>query len=109
MNIDPIAMCYILMNLTGQALLTNEKLFSNFGITFRISHNFFQIIVALGLYKRCGGGIIRSRLEDIPGLKNITKGDNSIFSYLMTIMIVGGRKYSCFVLSSHSVNKISTK
>ena len=56
-NIDQSAMCYISMDLTQQALQTNGKLFSNFGIIFRISYTFFKIIVALGLSKRGEGGI----------------------------------------------------
>ena len=42
-NIDQIAMCYISMDLSRQALQTNRKLFSNFGFFF-----FFLIIVAVG-------------------------------------------------------------
>ena len=34
------AMCYTSMDLTRQALETDGKLFSNFGIIFRINHNF---------------------------------------------------------------------
>ena len=39
-NIDQIAMRYISMDSTRQALRTNRKLFSNFGIIFRIRYNF---------------------------------------------------------------------
>ena len=35
MNIDPIAMCYISMNLSQQAQQTNVKLFSNFNFVFK--------------------------------------------------------------------------
>ena len=59
MNIDQSAVYYIIyisMDLTQQALQTNVK-FLNLGIIFRISYNFFKIIVALGLCKRGGGGI----------------------------------------------------
>ena len=41
-NIDKCAMYYISMDLTRLALQTNGKLFSNFGIIFRISYNFFK-------------------------------------------------------------------
>ena len=41
-NIDRSAMYYISMDLTQQALQTNGKLFSNFGIFFRISYNFLK-------------------------------------------------------------------
>ena len=33
-NIDQIAMCYTSINLSGQALQNNKRLFSNFGIIF---------------------------------------------------------------------------
>ena len=45
------------MDSSQRALQTNEKLFSNFEIIFRISYNFFKILVALALYKRGGGCI----------------------------------------------------
>ena len=41
-NIERSAMCYISIDSTRQALQTNVKLFSNFGIIFRISYNFFK-------------------------------------------------------------------
>ena len=40
MNIDQIAMCYMSVDSTRQALQTNGKLFSDFGIVFQISNNF---------------------------------------------------------------------
>ena len=42
MNIDQKEMYYISMDLTRQALQTNVKLFSNFGIIFQISYNFLK-------------------------------------------------------------------
>ena len=56
MYIDQSEMYYVLMDLTQQAVQTNKTLFSNFGIIFRINYNFFKIMVALGFYKRRGGG-----------------------------------------------------
>ena len=41
-NIDQSTMYYISMDLIRQALQTNGKLFSNFGIIFRISYHFFK-------------------------------------------------------------------
>ena len=41
-NIDQSAMCYISMDLSQQALQTNGKRFSNFGIIFWINYNFFK-------------------------------------------------------------------
>ena len=56
MNIDQSAMCYIIsMDSSRQALQTNEKLLSNFGIIFQISLK--KIIVALGSWMRGGEGI----------------------------------------------------
>ena len=40
MNIDQSEMYYISVDLARQALETNVKIFSNFGIIFRISYNF---------------------------------------------------------------------
>ena len=37
-----IAMCYISINLSQRALETNDKLFTNFGIIFRINYNFLK-------------------------------------------------------------------
>ena len=57
MNIGQSAMYYISMDSSRQALQIKGKLSSYFGIIFRISYNFFLIIVALGLCMRGGGGI----------------------------------------------------
>ena len=40
MNIDQIAMRYISMDLSRQALQTYGKFFSNFGVMFRINYHF---------------------------------------------------------------------
>ena len=56
-KIDQSAMCYISMDLTLQALQTNGKLFSKFRNHFSNSLQFFNIIAALGLCMRGGGGI----------------------------------------------------
>ena len=40
---------YILMDSSRQALQTNGKLFSNFGVFFPINYLFFKLIVKLGL------------------------------------------------------------
>ena len=50
-------MCFTSLDSVRRALQTNEKLFPNFGIIFRIDFFFFIIIVALGSCKRGGGGI----------------------------------------------------
>ena len=57
MNIDQIAMCYISMDLTRQALQTNGKFFSNFQNHFSIELQFLKIIVVLGICMRGRGGI----------------------------------------------------
>ena len=46
------------MDLSRQALQTNGKLFSNFGIIFRISYIFFSMKVALGFCMRVGQAFV---------------------------------------------------
>ena len=58
MNIDQTVMCYISMELTRQALQTNGKLSSNFGLVFRINYIQFFKIVELGLCLRVGEAFI---------------------------------------------------
>ena len=55
MNIDQIAMCYISIYLSERALETNGKLFSNFGIIFRIRYNFLNNSGVRFVYTRWGG------------------------------------------------------
>ena len=57
MNIDRSEMCYISMDLTRQGLQTNGKFFFQISESFFELVTFLKIIVALGLFKRGGGGI----------------------------------------------------
>ena len=53
-NIDQSAMCYISMDSFQRALRSNGKLFfSNLGVIFRISYNFFK--------NNCGVGFMQAR------------------------------------------------
>ena len=56
MNVDHIAMCYISMDSSQQALQTNEKLFSNFELVFKIlteNQKIFKIIERSEYWSNC--------------------------------------------------------